>query len=336
MTAGITADRRQATGVPRSPRAGRIGRVGIVVAAAVLLSVLSLPPTGGATPLPSGTRESPEDARVVGGRFVSTVELDGGAVIVVPAPPGIRPRMGESKVETQLWATSQLLGYRAQALGFGIVTIARRQPGIPRVVKLSAWVGFATVSGVSYSCPAMIVRPHAPTLPHLSSAGDAAVVVGDADGAPAVVYKARSAPCDSVVAPSLTRATEVFSIPWVPIGPVGGELLQVQASLPGCGDYAGNATGGSAAAMTVTLYALVPESLRGSSGCGIGHVDPETIMLGPGAIPGAPPPLVSPSRQILHGTIGPVRAVSPPQPLSGRPPIAVPLAGPVGSTASAG
>ena len=340
MTVSTKAPPRLADGAVRGPSVGRTCRVGIVGVAALLLSLLSIPSTGGATPLlRSATRDSPDDARVLGGRFVSAVELDGGAIVVAPPPPGLRPRMSESEVETQLWATSQLLGYRAQVLGFGVVTIAERRPGVPRVVRLPAWVGFANVAGASFSCPAMNVRPHAPTLPRLASAGDAAVVVGDARGSPAVVYKARSAPCDSVVASSLTRATEVLSVPWVPLGPVGGELLQVQATLPDCGDYAGDASGGSATSMTVTLYALVPESVRGS-GCDTGHVAPETITLGPGGIPGAPPPLVSPGTRILHGTVGPVRVVSPPQPLPGRPPVAVPVANPVpvpvGSTTSAG
>ncbi len=209
---------------------------------------------------------------------------------------------------TQIWATSQILGYRPQALGFGVVTITKHAPGVPPITRLPAWVGFATVSGIAFSCPSMVLRPHAPAIVPPVSAGDAAVVVGVARGSPAVVYKARSAPCDTLLPSSLTRASEAFSIPWVPLGPITGELLRVEAVLPVCGSYAGTASGGSAAAMTVTLYAVVPEGEPGSH-CGGGRVVSETILLGPGPVPGAPPPLVSPSTSILHGATGPERVV---------------------------
>ncbi len=198
------------------------------------------------------------------------------------------------------------MGYRPLAFGFGLVTIAEDANGVPPVVDLPAWVGLASDSAVSFSCPSVRTSPSGPR-PPLPTPGDAAVVIGSS-GRPAVVYRARSAPCGRVVPASLTNALETVSVPWIPEGVLASEVLNVQVDVPRCGEIEGVATGGSANAMTVTVYAVLPESPVDKS-CTPRRFVSQTVRLGPGNVPGAPPPLVSASTRILHGDLGPVRVV---------------------------
>jgi hypothetical protein len=62
--------------------------------------------------------------------------------------------------------------------------------------------------------------------------------------------------------------------------------------------------------MTITVQAVMPESQVAMSCIPDRTVD-ETVTLGPGRTPGAPPPLVGPDTQILHGATGPIHVVGP-------------------------
>lgn len=286
-----------------------VGGLGIaLVVLAVTASIWS--PAGQAAPVTTGTsitRFDPSHAKVVHSRFVSTVRLDAGVVTIRPAPLSLRPESSELEVEGQVWATSEIMSYRPQAFGFGLVTITKHVSGVPPVVNLPAWVGLASDAQIAFNCPMMRTPPTQPD-PPLPTPGDAAVIVGSSVGSPAVVYRARSAPCASVAAASLTNALESVSVPWIPEGALISELLNVQVDVPPCGGIGGIATGGSAAAQTITVYALVQESPVAMSCTPRRFVD-QTVILGPGSTPGAPPPLVSPRTQILHGELGPVRVV---------------------------
>ncbi|HEX3980841.1 MAG TPA: hypothetical protein VHW93_06440 [Acidimicrobiales bacterium] len=286
------------------------GRSVLGAAVTAFLLVAGFTPMAGAAPHTGGNPTDGSDpihAEVMHQRFVTTVELDAGVVTIRPAPARLRPKTSEKKAATQIWATSQIMGYRPQALGFGIVTIHGHAAGVPSVRDLPAWVGLASVAQVAFNCPMMRTSPARPVRP-LPTPGEAAVVLGDSVGGPAVVYRARSAPCGSVVPASLTNALEAFSVPWSALGPVESEILTVRVAVPACGGIAGIATGGSATAMTVTVYALVPESPVATS-CAPGRQVTRTVAMGPGNAPGAPPPLVSPTTVILHGKTGPTRVV---------------------------
>jgi hypothetical protein len=278
--------------------------------AVTLLAVGLCPSIGGTVPSAASTSFSqfdPSQAKVVHSRFVSTVKLDGGAVTIRPAPTDMHPKMSGPVVEDQVWATGQIMGYRPLAFGFGLVTITKHTKGVPPVVDLPAWVGLASDSEVGFSCLSERTAPTRPD-PPLPTPGDAAIVIGSSTGRPAVVYRARSAPCGSVGPASLTNALEAISVPWIPEGVLVSEVLKVQVDVPRCGEVEGIATGGSAAAMTITVDALVPESPVATS-CTPRRLVNQTVKLGPANIPGGPPPLVSSSTQILHGDLGPVHVV---------------------------
>ena len=199
--------------------ARRVGLAAVVLTCSIQALLVGWSATGAAVAAPSGRsadRSDPSGAQIVHSRFVSTVKLDGGVVTIRPAPLSLHPR-SQLQVEDQVWATSQLMSYRPQAFGFGLVTITEHAAGVPPVVDLPAWVGLASDAQIAFSCPMTRTAPTQPD-PTLPTPGDAAVVVGSSPGSPAVVYRARSEPCGSVVPSSLTNAQETLSVPWSPDG----------------------------------------------------------------------------------------------------------------------
>jgi hypothetical protein len=176
------------------------------------------------------------------------------------------------------------------------------------VENLLAWVGLVHVNGATFSCPMMRAGSAPSKLPYLPSDGFAAVVIGDKTGSPAVVYRARSEACGRVDQSSLANAREAISVPWTPNGILVSEVMSVQVDVPPCAGIGGISTGGSAKAMTITVYALVPESPVAMS-CVPRRLVNQTVTLGPGSTPDAPPPLVSSSTHILHGVLGPAQVV---------------------------
>lgn len=175
--------------------------------------------------------------------------------------------------------------------------------------ELPAWIGFGTRADVAYNCPMMRSPPTAPAPPLVRRAKRRSSLGMHRGRRPSSTRPAVPCATDWLL-PGSPNALEEISIPWVALGPLNRELLSIQAMMPRCGGLMGVGTGGSAAAMTVTVYAIVPED-SSHAGCAPANTIDETIALGPGPIPGAPPPLVSTSTAILHGTTGPVRVVGP-------------------------
>ena len=236
----------------------------ILLLASLAVALTGVAPAAGAAPVTSGSahRFDPGRAQVVGGRFTSTVKLDGGVLTIRPAPKRLMHESGEAAAETKAWATGNVMGDRAVAFGFGLVSVAQRSAGVPKVTDLPAWVGLVYADGATFSCPAALGGSERTKLPPLPSDGYAAVVIGDEKGSPAVVYRARSEACGTVVKSNLTNVLESISVPWIPNGVLVSELLSVQVDLPSCSGIEGISTGGSAAAMTITIDARARESGR--------------------------------------------------------------------------
>ncbi len=290
-----------------------LARSATVVMATMLVATLMSSSAGAASQIDTSHRFGPGQARVVNSRYASTVKIDGGVVTVRPPAAHLHTWSSEAAVETKAWATENVMGYRAVTFGLGRVTITQNALGVPHVENLLAWVGLVYVNGATFSCPMMRSGSDPVKLPSLSlpSNGYAAVIIGDKPGSPAVVYKARSEACGRVDTSSLANAREAVSVPWIPNGILVSEVMNVQVSVPPCAGIGGVSTGGSATAMTITVYALVPESPVAVS-CVPNRVVNQTVTLGPGSTPDAPPPLVSSSTHLLHGDLGPVQVVGPP------------------------
>jgi hypothetical protein len=234
-------------------------RLGVPVAVMALLSSCA----GAFGPAGSlairGPARLPGPGTVRDGRFVVPVELDGGRLLVEPAPAAVRPSFAEGRAATEIWANPSMAGGRADTvLGFGLVTTRVSSPNIPRVRRLPAWVGFAW--GRVRFCPmepAASIQPSAPALP---SNGYVAVVVGAADGVPALTYTARSSFCGRPPAgPTVALATKTLSIPWHMISPRQGDTVTIGFELPPCGRLVSTNLSGSAPSATVEVDATTPD-----------------------------------------------------------------------------
>jgi hypothetical protein len=247
----------------------------------------------------------PRPADVVRGRFVAPVSLGSGVLKVVPAPASDRPLVSREKAAREIWASPVLQSRQVEALGFGLVTISLGTIGVPHITKLAAWVGFAKSSGFA-GCPeetATSTSVPAASGTDLTSSGYAAVVIAAAHGSPAVAYTAPSLFCGSVQPATLARATEVLSVPWQALTGLENQSIQVRASLPACASFEGITSSGSAKVMTITVAAVVPD-VHGRCN-GVSDIT-ESVALGPpGNPPDAPPPLVTTSTVLRHGSLGP-------------------------------
>ena len=204
----------------------------------------------------------PRPADVVRGRFVTPASLGGGVLEVVPAPAGDRPVVSRQQAAREIWASPVLQGHQVEALGYGVVTISFRVVGVPHITKLPAWVGFAKSSGFA-GCPEESATstsiPATLSGKDLASSGYAAVVIGAADGSPAVAYTAPSLFCGSVQATSLAPATEVVSVPWQALTGVENDSIPIACTLPACGSFESITSSGGAKVTTIAVSAVVPD-----------------------------------------------------------------------------
>jgi hypothetical protein len=92
---------------------------------------------------------------------------------------------------------------------------------------------------------------------------------------------------------------------------VENDSIQLRASLPACGSFESITSSGGAKVTTITVSAVVPDVHGRCDGAG---TTTQSVALGPiGNPPGAPPPLVTASTVIRHGSLGPMRlTVAPP------------------------
>ena len=209
---------------------------------------------GASTSGPSSQVQLPRGP-IANSRFVKTFTLDKGTFTVTPATRPARFKDKRSEMN-EMWATEEVGGYRAIAVGLGSVTISRNVMGVPKVFRLRAWVGLVH-AGASY-CPMMTTIPKSP---HLPSSGWAAVVIGDEPGSPDVVYQAETFHCAKFFPSSVQFAHEVLSVPWV-LTPHG-----VVAKIPYCGVVIGHGESGPAGSPVFTLRVdvAVPEDTKALS-----------------------------------------------------------------------
>ncbi|MHB1208197.1 MAG: hypothetical protein ACYC1I_00640 [Acidimicrobiales bacterium] len=226
------------------------------------------------------------------GRFVDTVELDGGAFSISPAPASMRTPSNASAVANQVWATSQLQGYskrwpaaRSSSFGYGIVTITRNESGVEVITKQAAWVGLARETA-AYYCPLESGSPSTKQLlKRAPSSGLAAVVVGQPSGSPALVYIARSVRCGRLYPASLTNAAEQFSLAWSMVGNVGMSEVALEVTPPPCGHIVGNALSvsthaGALSRVTITEYGTAPDATLAYQSCPVPTPIREVVDLG--------------------------------------------------------
>lgn len=220
-----------------------------------MIATLAFGDQAGTLPSPSGAPGLPTQTSVVDDRFVSDVELDGGAFSVQPAPIDTVPVVPKADAEKILFASPLFQGKSAGVIGFGLVTSQVSQHGVPTYQSDPAWIAFGW-GGVS-NCPNETVAASPTDLP---SGGYVAVALIEGAGGGDLSYEARSDACGTVTGPTVRPATYVESVPWTSTGQVTGGSLQVTYTPPACAGSATYSAGGSGETTTLSVDVEVPDS----------------------------------------------------------------------------
>lgn len=237
----------------------------------------------------SATVTNPASAKVVGGRFVSTVVLDGGLITVKPAPASDQSQQGIGGMTAKLWATTQLLNFQPQTLGFGIVTVRGTSKTALPVKNLEAWVGFA--NGNFSAC---VKKSGA-----YRSNGEAFVVVGDENGTAADVYVPPG--CGLSRLSGIHVPSEQMSDKWYREGPASARgAITFRATIPHCATYGASTVPDGAGALKVSILYQRPD--QDALTC-VPDVDKLTIPLAATAAKAN-------ALRLVQAPIGPVREVT--------------------------
>jgi hypothetical protein len=237
----------------------------------------------------SATVTNPASATVVGGRFTSTVVLDGGLITVKPAPASLQSQQGIGGMTAKIWATTQLLNFQPQTLGFGIVTVhATSKTALP-VKNLAAWVGFA--NGNFSAC---IKKDGA-----YRSNGEAFVVVGDAGLSAADVYVPPG--CGLTRLSGVHVPSEQSSIKWYKEGTASSHgAITFRATVPHCATYGASTVLDGANTLKVSILAQRPDQTALTC-------VPDVVTL---SIPLAKTAAKANALRLVQATVGPVREVT--------------------------
>ena len=238
----------------------------------------------------SATVTNPASAKVVAGRFTSTVVLDGGLITVTPAPASLQSQQGIGGMTAKIWATTQLLNFQPQTLGFGIVTVhATSKTALP-VKNLAAWVGFA--NGNFSAC---VKKGGA-----YRSNGEAFVVIGDASLSAADVYVPPG--CGLTRLSGVRVPSEQTSIKWYQEGRANAHgAVKFRATIPHCATYGASTVLDGTGALKVSILAQRPDQT--SLTC---VPDVDTI-----SVPLAKTAAKANAYRLVQAPIGPVREVTP-------------------------
>ena len=238
----------------------------------------------------SATVTNPASATVVGGRFTSTVVLDGGLITVRPAPASDQSQQGIGGMTAKIWATTQLLNFQPQTLGFGIVTMRATSKTALPVKNLEAWVGFA--NGNFSAC---IKKGGA-----YRSNGEAFVIIGDAVGSAADVYVPPG--CGLTRFSGVRVPSEQTSIKWYQQGRATSHGdITFWATVPHCATYGASTVLDGVGALKVSILAQRPDQT--SLTC-----VPDVVTL---SIPLAKTAAKANAFRLVHAPVGPVREVTP-------------------------
>jgi len=273
--------------------------------------------------LPSASgRPAFDPSDVVDGRFVRSVTLDGGALVVGPPPPSAQPVTDQADARVLIRSDAQgpsPFGCAPEqpdscVFGFGDVTIS---PALGKGLdKIPAWIGAAAHSTSGYNCPAETSTPP-------SAVVDAAkaspflyqVAVLEGSGRTVLNYTSGASVCGfPATGPTLDSGSQSLSIPWELVS-LSGQTITFRYHDYSCDPdpavqsmrFGGNVKTetGSLGIYINAPYSVTYSELLGCAGPWItssGTFGPET------GSPDAPPP---PEPTIVtHEPTGPVGATS--------------------------
>jgi hypothetical protein len=264
----------------------------LLVAATMLLGVAGVQLATAAVSS-SATVTNPVSAKVVNGHFTTTVVLDGGLITVKPAPTPLQSFQGIGGMTAKIWATTQLLNFQPQTLGFGIVTVRATSKTALPVKNLPAWVGFA--NGNFSAC---IKKGGA-----YASNGEAFVVIGDKNGTTADTAANVYVPpgCGLPRLAGIHVPSEQMSVKWYQEGRASSHgAITFRATIPHCATY-GASTVVDGSALKVSILFQRPDQTALTCAP---DVDKLTIPLAKTAAKAN-------ALRLVQAPIGPVREVTP-------------------------
>jgi hypothetical protein len=261
-----------------------------MVATGLLLVAVAGVQLVGVTTSSAGTVTNPKLASVSHGGFTSMVVLDGGVITIRPAPATTKTVLNLGEASAKIWASSQLVGFTAQTLGYGYVTIKDAPLSEPPVNNVLGWVGFAN-GNASGACTTNKAKK-------FRSNGEAAVFIGDASTSGAVSYVPPG--CGFPDRAGLRIPSEIVSVPWVKVGTANGRgIVTFRTASAQCGAIEGSARPSGSGAVAVQLFTETPD--WAASTC-------SSTILSTG-VPVARTGAKANVLRLLHGGIGPVREV---------------------------
>ena len=162
-------------------------------------------------PLPVPSLGFAATNQVHDGRWVLPAELDGGELVVTPAPAGKVPAFPSGQAMAQFGAdVARIAGPPSTVFGYGVVTIATglSSGGLPGYQRRLAWIGF--VSRLAFSCP--MESPSRSYPPPIAGPGSTpgwvAIVFDGSTGGDGVSYTSRGDPCEGPPVGPTVRALQ--------------------------------------------------------------------------------------------------------------------------------
>lgn len=268
---------------------------------------------------------------MVRGHFVLRVELDRGDLVIVPSgrlKPRISAKTAEALFAATDVVDGS---YRFAVLGLGLATVSGDVASAPTpstgpstttsTTQLPTTTTASTTtatspSGSTTTSTTLIAPPATPTLPHydhrlawVGIAWDAncpgasggshlatryVVVIFDAQtGGSVIAYTSRSTVACSgpVLPPTISRPSELVSVPWQPIAP---SRTAVRVTMPACSTYFGWTEVPGPSASSIQVVASKPfDPECGSRADNVQDID--NVV-----------PLGTAQTQVLHAALGPV------------------------------
>jgi hypothetical protein len=250
----------------------------------------------GVTASSAGTVTNPKLAIVSHARFTSMVVLDGGAITIRPAPAGTTTAQNASAVSAKIWASSQLVGFARQTVGYGYVTIKSAPELLMEapVTNVLGWVGFAN-GNASGACTTNKDKK-------FTSNGEAAVFIGDASPSDAVSFVPPG--CGFPDRSGFRVPSEIVSVPWVKVGTTNAHGVETfRTASAQCGVLEGSAHASGRSAVIVELFTQTPD--WSATTC-----TPSLLSTG---VPLARTGAKANALRLLHGSTGPVLEVVTPR-----------------------
>lgn len=292
---------------------------------ALLLSVAAVGCGKSGTAFSAGP-EAPSRTAVVNGRFVTSVEMGHGTLLVTPPPDGARAAFSESKAWTIFQSADVTEGsYSFAVMGLALASLlpgststttktsttttttttttpttttaaptattstTAPPPALPTYERRLAWVGIAFGGP---ACPAGAQRPVG-----TSSSTQVAVMIDATNGHDVLAFTGDSGlSCNAAPGtPTVVRPNELESVPWQPVGPAS---TAVQATVPACGHYVGwTEVAGPTSQSAIEVVASVPFDSLCSSSAPLQVTVDDVVPLG------------SSPQQLAHASLGPVQSL---------------------------